>query len=703
MNAPRRVRSVCPHNCPDTCALVVDIDENDRVVRVDGDPDHPVTRGFICDKVRRYTDHVENPRRVLFPKRRIGPKGSGLFERISWDEALGEIASRLQTIAARSGAEAILPYSFSGTLGILQSASMDRRFFHRLGASRLDRTICGAAAQTALVHTFGVSAGPDPERTAECRLIVAWGTNLRTTNIHQFALVQEARAHGARFVVVDPHRSRTADGADLHLAPRPGTDAALALGMMHVIFSEQLADRAFLAESTIGADDLERRAMEWPPERAAAVTGIDAGEIVTFARAYAAAKPSLIRAGYGMQRHTNGGMMVRAIASLPAVTGAWRDPAGGFLLANTGAFRYDRYRLERPDLAPPGTRIVNMIELGDALASLRDPPIEALFVYNANPATVTPDGTAVARGLLRDDLFTIVHDVYHTDTAAFADLLLPAPTFLETEDVYTSYWHLHLQHAPRAIAPRGESRSNVDLFAALAKRMGFDDACFDDDITALGRTMLGDERYDDLVRARTCHVGVAKRTRKIALRADTLASPAFDPVPDHVPLAESLEGSPSLAARYPLAFLTPSHHLFLNSNFGSDERLLRRARPTLRIHPDDARVRGIRDGDQVRVFNDRGSVQLTAACTDAVRRGLVVHLSLWWNAFSEGGTNANATTSSARSDIGGGATFHTNLVEVERSGNVFTFERPALEIPDEARRASEDRSQRYTDNPDASP
>ena len=659
----RQVRSVCPHNCPDTCALVIDIDENDRVIRVDGDPDHPVTRGFICDKVRRYPDHVESPLRVLYPKRRIGPKGSGRFERISWDEALDEIATRLQAVVERSGGEAVLPYSFSGTLGILQSASMDRRFFHRLGSSRLARTICSAAASAALLHTFGASTGPDPERSVDARFIIAWGANLRSTNIHQFALVQEARKRGARFAVIDPHRNRTAESADDYLQIRPGTDAALALAMMHVIFAENLADRAFLASETIGADDLEQRVAQWTPERASAITGIDAATIVDFARDYARTKPSLIRAGFGLQRHTNGGAIVRAIASLSAVVGASRDPAGGFLLSNSGAFRYDRYRLERPDLAPRSTRIVNMIELGRALTELRDPPIDALFVYNANPATVAPDGNAVARGLARDDLFTIVHDIYHTDTAAYADILLPAPTFLETEDVYTSYWHLHAQYAPRAIAPRGESRSNVELFRNLAHRMGYTESCFDDDEAALGRTMIG-ERYETLIRERRMHVGAAPRTGKIALRADTLAGTGVDTLPDHVPLAESAEASPELAARFPLAFLTPSHHLFLNSNFGSDERLLRRARPTLRIHPSDAAVRGIADGDSVVVHNDRGSVRLFAELTDAVAEGVVVHLSLWWNRYSTGGSNANATTSSMPSDLGGGATFHTNLVEV---------------------------------------
>ncbi len=660
----RRVRSVCPHNCPDTCALVVDVDDDETVVRVDGDPDHPVTRGFICEKVRRYPEHIVSANRVLYPQRRVGPKGSGRFERIGWDEALDEIAQRYHQILATSGGEAILPYSFSGTLGIVQSGSMDRRFFHRLGSTRLGRTICAAAATTALVHTFGNDVGTDPAESVNARLIVAWGANLRSTNIHQFALVQEARKRGARFIVVDPHRNRTAESADWHLQIEPGTDAALALGMMHVIFAEGLADRDFLKHETIGAEELESRASEWPPERASAVTGLDADVIVAFAREYAQTRPSFIRAGYGMQRHSNGGAMVRAIACLPAVTGAWRDPAGGFLLSNSGWTKHDAYRLERPDLAPRPTRVVNMIELGSALLELDEPKIEALFVYNANPATVTPDGNAVARGLERSDLFTVVHDIYFTDTAQYADIVLPAPTFLETEDVYTSYWHTSVQHAHAAVAPKGESRSNVALFSGLAKRMGFDDPCFDDDVATLARTAFGPQLMAELEAKGSVAVPRKTRTRPIALRADTLARMGVDPVPQHTPLAESRAGSPELHARYPLTLLSPSHHVFLNSNFGSNPRLLDRADPSVRIHPLDAAERGIRAGDAVDVYNDRGRFQVKAEITDAAPRGTVIHLSVWWKQFSPGGSNANATTSSRLSDFGGGATFHTNLVEV---------------------------------------
>ena len=664
-----RTRAVCAHNCPDACGLVVDLDDAGQVARVDGDPEHPVTRGFICEKVRRYPQHIVNPRRVLYPKRRVGPKGAGLFERIGWDEALDAIAERLTVIAERFGSEAILPYSYSGTLGVVQSGSMDRRFFHRLGASRLHRSICDAAASEALLHTFGTKVGVDPELTPGAQLIVIWGANVRTTNIHQFALVQEARKRGARVVVVDVHRSRTAESADAFLCVRPGSDAALALGMMHVIFRDGLADREFLAQRTTGARDLEERAAAWTPERASAACGIPAATIVAFAREYAAASPSFIRAGYGLQRHTNGGSTVRALACLPAVTGAWRAPGGGFLLSNSGAFAYDRRVLERPDLAPRATRVVNMIELGKALATLDEPPLRALFVYGANPAAVTPDGESIRRGLARDDVFTVVHDIYHTDTAAYADFVLPAPTFLETEDVYTSYWHRYLQYAKPAVEPHGESRSNVELFRALAKRMGFTEPCFDDSVETLIRAVvasgeLGRRGIDAeaLLRDGRVHVG-AREIERIALRADALAG-RIDPVPDYTPVAESREASPELFARYPLHLISPSHHAFLNSNFGSDPVLLARAQPALRIHPVDARARGIAHGDAVVAYNDRGRTQLRAEVTDAVAPGVVVHLSLWWNAFSPGGANVNATTSAAPSDLGGGATFHTNLVEV---------------------------------------
>ena len=664
-----RKRAVCAHNCPDACGLVVDVDEAGTVLRVDGDPEHPVTRGFICEKVRRYPHHIVSAHRVLYPKRRTGAKGAGLFERISWDEALDEIATRLATVAQRYGSEAILPYSYSGTLGAVQSGSMDRRFFHRLGASRLHRSICDAAASEALLYTFGKKIGVDPEATVDARLIVVWGANIRTTNIHQFALVQEARKRGARLVVIDVHRTRTAESADAFLRIRPGSDAALALGMMHVIFRDGLADRSFLEERTTGAQALEERAAAWMPERASEACGIAPETIVSFAHEYATTSPSFIRAGYGLQRHTNGGATVRAIACLPAVTGAWRTAGGGFLLSNSGAFAYDRRVLERPDLAPRSTRVVNMIELGKALGTLDDPPIKALFVYGANPVTVTPDGTAIQRGLLRDDLFTVVHDIYHTDTAAFADIVLPAPTFLETDDVYTSYWHRYLQYAKAAVEPHGESRSNVELFRALAKRMGFSETCFDDSVDTMVRAMVGSGELgrrgidaDALIRDGRVHVG-AREIERIALQADGLAG-RIDPVPDYTPIAESREASPELFARYPLHLISPSHHLFLNSNFGSDATLLSRAQPALRIHPDDARARGIAHGDKIVAYNDRGRTTMRAEVTDAVAPGVVVHLSLWWNAFSPDGVNVNATTSATPSDIGGGATFHTNLVEV---------------------------------------
>ena len=669
----QRLHSVCPHNCPDTCALIVDVDAAGTVVRVDGDPDHPVTRGFICEKVRRYPEHVLSERRVLYPKRRVGPKGAGIFERITWDEALATIAQRLHAAAAAFGPESILPYSYSGTLGILQSASMDRRFFHRLGASRLLRTICSTCAGAALEYTYGAAIGTDPEKTVDAQLIVVWGANIRTTNIHQFALVGEARRRGARLIVIDPHRNRTAETADRFIQPKPGTDAALALGMMHVLFRDGYADRDYLREHTIGAADLEARAADWPPERAGAISGVPAAEIVTLAHEYGAAKPAFIRAGYGLQRHTNGGMMVRTIAMLPAVTGAWRDPAGGFVLSNSGVFRYNRHALERPDLQPRPGRIINMIRLGEALTQTGDPPVKALFVYNSNPAAVAPDGNAVRRGLEREDLFTVVHDVYATDTARYADILLPAPTFLETSDVYTSYWHMHLQYAGAAIPPRGESRSNVDLFRALAKRMGFRDACFDDDLPELVRTMLDGSELEArgagaerLLRERSVYVGRAPLERPISLRSDALGREGIDPLPTHVPLQESVDGSPELARRFPLAFLSPSHHLFLNSTFGSSPALLARGIPALRMHADDARARGIVSGDEIEVFNDRGRAQLRAEVSDAVAPGVVVHLSLWWNEFSPGGYNVNVTTSAAETDMGRGATFHTNLVEVKK-------------------------------------
>jgi anaerobic selenocysteine-containing dehydrogenase len=495
---PSKTHVVCSLDCPDSCGVLVTVNDAGRAVRLEGDPNHPVTRGFLCGKVAKYLDRVYSPDRVLYPMRRRSgvPKGAlkpgrehEAFERVSWDEALKLIAARLQEIAQMHGAESILPYSYAGTIGTLGYGSMDRRFFHRLGASQLDRTICATAGGEALLSVYGRKLGTDTEHFRHARLIIAWGANVHGNNIHLWPFIEEARRAGARLVVIDPYQTRTAKLADWHIAIHPGTDAALALGMMHVILRDGLEDQAYVAANTHGIEQLRVRAREYPPERVAALTGLTATEVEALARAYATTRPAVIRMNYGVQRSENGGAAARAIAMLPALTGAWQHLGGGLQLSTSGAFAWDKQALERPELMHRAlgrpARTINMSLLGEALTTLEDPPVKALFVYNSNPAVIAPDQSQVLEGLRRPDLFTVVHDLFYTDTADYADVLLPATTFLEHKDVQGAYGHYYVQLSEQAIAPVGEARSNVDLFAALAKTMGFDEACFEDDEDAL--------------------------------------------------------------------------------------------------------------------------------------------------------------------------------------------------------------------------
>lgn len=479
----RVVHAVCPHDCPDTCNIKVTVQDG-RAIKIEGDKTHPTTQGFLCGKVgQHYLDLVYSPRRVLTPRRRVGPKGSGQYVEITWDEAIHEIVDRFQDIIQQYGAEAILPYSYSGTLGMLNEGSMDRRFFHRLGASQLERTICSEAGAVAWRYTYGASMGTDPEAFAYSKLILVWGSNPATSNTHLMPFITASQKQGGRLIVIDPRRTRTARLADWYIPIRPGTDAALALALMNIIISEGLQDQDFIDRSTLGFDGLKARASEWPVERASAVTGIPAQDILALAREYATTRPSVIRLNYGLQRHTNGGMMIRAVACLPAVVGAWREVGGGALLSTSGAFPIDFAALARHDLKPtPEPRWINMNQLGEALLTTNDPPIKALFVYDANPAASTPHSSKVIQGLLRGDLFTVVHDPYFSDTADYADLILPSTTQLEHMDIHKAYGTYYLQINQPAIAPLGESVSNVELFRRLAKAMGYTEPCFDDSV-----------------------------------------------------------------------------------------------------------------------------------------------------------------------------------------------------------------------------
>jgi anaerobic selenocysteine-containing dehydrogenase len=711
------VHAVCSHDCPDSCGVLVTVDDlTGRAVKVQGDPAHPVTRGFLCGKVAKYLDRVYSPDRVLYPMRRKagvakGPLAQGheaeAFERISWDEALDCVARRLKQIAADFGPESILPYSYAGTIGQLGYGSMDRRFFHRLGASQLDRTICAAAGGAALLSVYGIKLGTPPQEFARAGLVIAWGANIHGNNIHLWPFIEEARRDGAKLVVIDPYRTRTAALADMHLAIHPGTDGMLALAMMHVTLRESLEDSAYIAANTHGFDALREHALkpENAPDAAAAITGIDAEMIVWLARAYAnclrdTGKPAVIRLNYGIQRSENGGTAARAVCMLPLLTGAWRHRGGGLQFSTSGSFPFNSDALQRPDLmlaSPLGrpARVVNMSELGQALTTLGSraedgPPVKALFVYNSNAAAVAPNQNEVLRGLRRDDLFTVVHEQFFTDTADYADILLPAPTFLETKDVQGAYGHLFVQVSQRAIAPLGEVRNNVALFSELARRMGFEEACFRDSEDALIDQALDTKSswFAGIDRARLEREGhVALELPKDA-RGESLPfsdaswfrtpSGKGELVP--VPVFVAPRESRAHATEYPLEFLPRKADNYMNSTFANHpghQRMEARTAGVLEMNETDAASRGIANGDEVDIFNGRGSIRLHArVCVangkDAGKVGAgVVAARLDWSKLgsdlSGAGANVNALTSETLTDIGGGATFYSTLVEVRKA------------------------------------
>ena len=675
---------VCPHDCPDTCVMTVSV-EGGRAVGLGGDPEHRFTQGFLCAKVNRYLERVYSPDRILHPLKRVGAKGEGRFERITWDEALGTVAARFQQVIATDGPQAILPYSYAGNMGLLSYASMDRRFFHALGASLLARTICASAGGAGLKATVGKSIGFDPEAIVHARLIVAWGANVVSSNVHLWPFIEEARRRGATLVTVDPYRSRTAEKSDRHLALLPGTDAALALGVMHVVFREGREDREYLDKHTVGWEALRERAREWTPARTAETTGLTVEEVEWFARAYATTRPSAIRINYGLNRHAGGGMAVRTIACLPAITGAWRDVGGGVLLSTSGTFPTNNAALERPDLIAPGTRTLNMSQLGRILTDPHlAPPVKALFVYNANPGAVAPEQEKVREGLAREDLFTVVHELFPTDTVDFADVVLPATTTLEHYDIHKAYGHLYLSLSKPAIAPLGEALPNTEVFRRLAARMGLDHPCLRESDEEMARQAmhwdhpsLAGVTFERLEREGSVRLsvpdphapfaegGFPTPSGKCELLAPSMAEMGLDPLAGYVPPRESVATAPELARKYPLAFISPPAHHFLNSTFSAQPAFVRReGEPSLTLHPRDAADRGIEQGQMVRAFNDRGSFLARAHVSDAARPGLVVGLSIWWAKMCPGGRNANAVTGQELTDMGEGATFYDVLVEV---------------------------------------
>lgn len=679
------VRGSCHHDCPDTCSWIVTT-EGGRAVRLAGDPDHPYTRGTLCQAMDGFlTDVVYNPDRVLHPLRRVGRKGEARFERVGWDEALDDVAARLRAIVDEHGGEAVLPYNFAGTMGLVQGWSLEGRFFARLGASRLQHTICGSTAAAGLRATIGTDTGMLPEDAEHGRLIVMWGGNPVVTNPHGFAFVERARAAGARLVVIDPHRSPTAARADLHLRPRPGTDTALALGMMHVIVRDGLHDADWVARHTVGFDRLRPRLDEYPPGRVAAITGLAEAEIEALAAEYATTRPAAIQVHIGLEKHLHGAMTYRTIACLPALVGAWRERGGGLLYGTGGLFDAAIDWAAAREGAESDTREISMSRIGRALTDPGlDPPIRALVVYDSNPATIAPNQNLVREGLARDDLFTVVLEHFVTDTARYADYVFPATTQVEHLDIVAPYGMRYLALNRPAIEPLGEARPNTAFFRELARRLGFEDPRLYDTDEQIVRTALGNGHpylegitYERLERDGWAPLNVPSPwlpfaeggfptpSGKCELYSEALASAGLDPLPGHV----EAERPAADAERHPLRFMSPKwNRNFVNSSHANQPRLERAAgRPRLRIHPDDAAEREIADGASVRAFNERGSVTLAAEVTGDAQRGCVLMLHGWW-ASRIGGSSANALTRDDLADAGGGSAMHDTWVQVERAG-----------------------------------
>ncbi len=670
------VKGACPHDCPDTCALEVQV-EDGVAVKVLGSAAHAPTAGVLCTKVARYTERTYHPERLLYPLKRVGRKGEGRFERIGWDEALAGIANRLGPIAAENP-EQIVPYSYAGTMGLVQGESMAQRFFHRLGASLLDRSICAAAGSAGHSLTLGSRIGVDVEIADRAKLIVFWGSNAITSSVHFWARAQAAKRAGATLVAIDPYRSLTAEKCHIHVAPLPGTDGALALGLMHVLIRDGLIDRDYVARHTLGYEALAQRAAAYDPGRVAAICAVPREQIESLARLYGTTGPALIRVNYGMQRARGGAMATRNIACLPALVGAFRDAAGGLFLSTSGNFSLDETALTRPDLLTGRRpRTVNMSTIGAALEAAT-PPIRALIVYNSNPVAVAPASARVARGFAREDLFTVVLEHFQTDTADYADIVLPATTQLEHLDVIKPYGHYYLVANNPAIQPLGEAKPNTEIFRGLARAMGFADPCFADTDETIARCAVRGSWDFDAVRrvgwqrigppigtARFAEGGFDTPSGKVEFHSEQARAAGLDPLPDYIPPSEDTRGA--LAARYPLAMISPPARHFLNSTF-VNVRSLRavEGEPWLDIHPDDASARGIVDGSQVRIFNDRGSLTLRARITDRARVGVVVALSVWWKKLTPDGRNANELTSDETlTDLGNAPTFYDCLVEVE--------------------------------------
>ncbi|MCI4136988.1 molybdopterin oxidoreductase family protein [Bacillus vallismortis] len=668
-------KSVCSLDCPDQCGLLIH-KKDGKIVKVQGDPDHPVTAGNICNKVRNMTERIYDEKRLTTPLKRTGPKGQAIFEPISWEEAIDTITARWKQLIDEDGAESILPYSFYGNMGKLTAEGMDRRFFYRLGSSQLERTICSKAGSEGYKYTMGISAGTDPEETIHTKLFIFWGINAVSTNMHQITIAQKARKQDAKIVVIDVHKNQTGRLADWFIPIKPGTDSALALGIMHILFKENLHDEAFLSEYTVGYEELREHVKQYDPEKVSRITGVSTDDIYQLARMYGDTSPSFIRIGNGLQHHDNGGMIVRTIACLPAITGQWLCKGGGAIKHNSGILAYNTNALQRPDLLKGRTpRSFNMNQLGKVLLET-DPPIRSLFIYGTNPAVVAPEATKVRKGLLREDLFTVVHDLFLTETAAYADIVLPATSAFENTDFYTSYWHHYIQLQQPVIERYGESKSNTEVFRLLAEAMGFTDQELKDSDEELIRQALdhpdnpylAEIDYDSLS---THSFMKAKREKplfpgklptpsgKIELYSQKMKQDGFPALPAHTPLANDDD--------LPFMYVPGPNHNFLNSTFSNNPKHIKLEKtPKLFINTIDAEEYGIVDGDAVRIWNSRGECELAAAVGEQVLPGVVVSQGLW---ADESGKKqlVNALTPDRLSDMGGGATFFSGRVQIEKA------------------------------------
>ncbi|MFE4142187.1 molybdopterin oxidoreductase family protein [Peribacillus sp. YIM B13472] len=665
--------SVCSLDCPDQCGLLLH-KKDGKIIKVQGDPDHPVTKGNICNKVRNMTARLYDPNRLKQPLKRSGPKGEGNFAPISWEEAIDTITSKWKDLIELHGPESILPYSFYGNMGNLSAEGMDRRFFHKLGASMLERSICNAAGSVGYSYTMGGSFGIDPEETIHTKLFIMWGINAVSTNMHQVTLAQQARKNGAKVVVIDVHKNQTGKWADWFIPILPGTDSALALGLMHILYAENLVDQPFLDEYTVGAAELREHVRQYDPSTVSAITGVPIDDLYELARMYGTTSPSFVRIGNGLQHHDNGGMAVRTIACLPALTGQWMTEGGGAIKGNSGYLAFNTNALRRPDLLHnKATRTINMNQIGQALME-KENPIRSMFVYGSNPALVAPNANKVQEGLMREDLFTVVHDLFLTETAMFADLVLPATSSYETEDFYNSYWHNYVQIQKPVVEKYGESKSNVELFKLLAAGMGFVEQAFRDSEEDMIRQALDFPdnphlegiTYDSLSRKQFVKAKMQPMfpgklptpSGKIELYSERMKQDGYEPLPTYTPIIKDSD--------LPFLFIPAPNHNFLNSTFSNNAKHISMEKePKLHMNASDAKTMGISSGDMVKIWNDRGECLLTAAPGENVLPGVLVSQGLWQNA-PETKQHINSLTPDRLADMGNGAVFFSGRVDLEK-------------------------------------